>query len=112
MADQRERDPGGALGSKEARKIFTENQLATGTFSGGRILNFKEGWATVLGSFGKAHYFRIGDFIDDEGDKVGVSICGKAFAHINDSAKDAFGMLYGEGNVERCKLCKRKRQEK
>lgn len=89
-------------------QIFTPEQRAKGKFSGGRLFGFKEGWATVLGAFGKAHYFTI-DWnykCDDPNSKAALSLCGRVAGIVNDSAKDSFGMLYGEGSIPRCKNCR------
>jgi hypothetical protein len=57
---------------------------------GGLIENFKDGWA--LHGFGKAHYFKRGDF---------------AFAHTLCGLTGYVRSLYGAGNWPRCAKCQR-----
>lgn len=93
-----------------AAQIFTPEQIASGRLGGGRIMNFDEGWAVVIGSFGRAHYFRVRRNLklENPNDKAVRSLCGQVQTFVNDNDKDQFGFLYGAGNLERCKHCMRK----
>lgn len=62
-----------------------------GHYSGGRIENFRAGWAVV--GFGRAHYL-------EEHDGELVAACGLAWV--------AGGHLFAEGNWPRCMNCSRK----
>lgn len=88
---QREDDISGRLAQiKEA--------LGLGEFghSGGQIHAFREGWATDIWAFGRAHYWhRL-----EENIRYVESEC-----RLIRPARN----MYGEGNVPRCKRCERRR---
>src|SRR5947207_3022297 len=103
--DQHERDDP----REAAAQLFTPEQIASGRFSGGRIMNFVEGWAIVAGIHGKAHYFKVDGSYKGESadDKLVRSACRQMRTFINDKMTDRFGFLYGAGNHDHCGNCKR-----
>lgn len=78
---------------------LTDEQRANGKFSGGKLLHFQEGWAVVIGAFGKSHYFKR---------MVTADGCVKAAC----GREAPLDSMWGEGNYPRCNTCKRKRQKR
>lgn len=66
-----------------------------GFASGGRLQNFREGWALPQGHFGKAHYFTRREL------DLARSIC--------ERLEGPAGGLFGAGNFPRCKTCAKRR---
>lgn len=77
------------------------HNIIGGEFSGGQIHAFREGWAIVISSFGKAHYWKRSPF-------------NLAYVESGCGQTAATKLMYGAGNIPRCKNCERvlDRQEK
>lgn len=64
--------------------------------SGGRIMNFQEGWALeIFSDSEKGHYYRVADQVPE----VAVSLCGR---------KHHAQTMNGLGDYQRCKHCEKR----